>query len=554
MYKCTDVDECSSKIQYCGSLRCQNTEGSFICGCGDGFERVENECFDIDECEASGSCPKNSTCRNSIGSFSCDCDPGYEGEQCADIDECLQKSSYCDENATCTNTIGSYTCACTEGHYGSGEVCYRGQCDDKLCSVNEMCASPTSMNCKCKEGFLEADDQCIDINECLDNICDENSNCINTGGSFLCECKAGFYGNGTTCAEGSCSDELCPANERCISSMSNFCRCIDGFARDESGSCVDIDECLVDVCDQNAACRNTEGSFQCSCNDGYFGSGRFCVKGKCSDDACPATNQRCISATTTECECKVGWVANDKDACEDIDECLSSNSCDVNSECVNTDGSYKCNCKLGYEGNGTACHCSKGYHANGTECFDINECDENNDCHDDAICSNTPGSYDCKCRQGFWGDGNLCYEGYVAVLNGPRAQRDGVWKRPIFISGAGWDLEMPCLHADAGTISWGSCSILWKNELYIYGGRVDPDRVMSDHQISRLEGTELKVRGKLPFKILFGDCTTMGYRFVFLCFAQKDECYRADNPLESFQAIDNSLHPHKNGRISASDS
>ena len=40
----------------------------------------------------------------------------------------------------------------------------------------------------------------------------------------------------------------------------------------------DIDECTegTDDCDDNATCENTIGSFTCTCNDGYSGSGEEC--------------------------------------------------------------------------------------------------------------------------------------------------------------------------------------------------------------------------------------------------------------------------------------
>ena len=39
-----------------------------------------------------------------------------------------------------------------------------------------------------------------------------------------------------------------------------------------------------------------------------------------------------------------------------MDECKSDISdCDVNANCTNTDGSYKCKCKAGYAGDGHSC-------------------------------------------------------------------------------------------------------------------------------------------------------------------------------------------------------
>ena len=42
----------------------------------------------------------------------------------------------------------------------------------------------------------------------------------------------------------------------------------------------------------------------------------------------------------------------------DIDECESSSvNCDQNADCFNSVGSYQCRCRLGYQGNGTNCVC-----------------------------------------------------------------------------------------------------------------------------------------------------------------------------------------------------
>ena len=42
--------------------------------------------------------------------------------------------------------------------------------------------------------------------------------------------------------------------------------------------CLDIDECTVGthICDVNADCNNTQGSYNCTCTDGFIGDGLDC--------------------------------------------------------------------------------------------------------------------------------------------------------------------------------------------------------------------------------------------------------------------------------------
>ena len=53
--------------------------------------------------------------------------------------------------------------------------------------------------------------------------------------------------------------------------------------------------------------------------------------------------------------------------CTDIDECAENkDNCHVNADCTNTLGSFECTCHTGYTGDGVTC-------------TDIDECAENKD-------------------------------------------------------------------------------------------------------------------------------------------------------------------------------
>lgn len=77
---------------------------------------------------------------------------------------------------------------------------------------------------------------CVDVDECLENVCGENQTCVNNEGSYDCICS-------------------------------------DGFENTDSG-CVDIDECLEEgTCGEGAICTNNLGAAAtCSCPEGLEGN------------------------------------------------------------------------------------------------------------------------------------------------------------------------------------------------------------------------------------------------------------------------------------------
>ena len=111
------------------------------------------------------------------------------------------------------------------------------------------------------------------------------------------------------------------------------------------------------------------------------------------------------------CECKTGFSGENSrngTLCTDINECEllaidgedpCSRNTNQTASCHNTPGSYSCKCIEGYTGTGETC-------------IDINECAlelpdlPNFPCGDtNSMCQNNAGSYDCPCKFGFMGDG-----------------------------------------------------------------------------------------------------------------------------------------------------
>ncbi|KAK7489453.1 hypothetical protein BaRGS_00019252, partial [Batillaria attramentaria] len=71
----------------------------------------------INECsEDNHGCDQN--CNNTVGSYICSCVDGYtlnaDGRICDDIDECAEDTDGCGQN--CNNTAGSYICSCRDGY------------------------------------------------------------------------------------------------------------------------------------------------------------------------------------------------------------------------------------------------------------------------------------------------------------------------------------------------------------------------------------------------------------------------------------------------------
>ncbi|XP_067591513.1 nephronectin isoform X6 [Pseudorca crassidens] len=120
----------------------------------------------------------------------------------------------------------------------------------------------------------------------------------------------------------------------------------------------DLNECGLKPRPCKHRCMNTYGSYKCYCLNGYM----LMPDGSCSSAlTCSMANCQygCdVVKGQIRCQCPSPGLrlAPDGRTCVDIDECsLGQYQCSTFARCYNVHGSYKCKCKDGYQGDGLNC-------------------------------------------------------------------------------------------------------------------------------------------------------------------------------------------------------
>ena len=130
----------------------------------------------------------------------------------------------------------------------------------------------------------------------------------------------------------------------------------------------------------------------------------------------------------------------------------------------------------------------------------------------------------------------------------------------MLLNSTGEQEELTCFERDATTQAYGSCSVIWNNQLVIFGGMNEgfTFNINYSRQISRLTGHKLEYVGDLLFDQNQGACSVMANQYIFLCFNlyYKDyrRCRRSTGPLESFTEVEPSMYAHDYAKTSCSDS
>ena len=509
----TAVDECATRSGEChASASCEDPDTmttntvAELCECDDGFTGNGAACADINECDTD-ICGQGAACVNLPGSHRCDtCGPGFapSGDQCVNVDECSDGTNTCGSNAQCMDTEGSYECECDSGYeMGSGGTAQNPMCMDidecapnngkGPCAADATCTNaPTSGDaaiCACPSNKpngdgLAAGVGCLPdspplvapsgnglwpatvyalgdnvnsgpVSDLVDGYCNDAGHISHLigvpdgSGGFVfgdwCRIAGGLTHNSESHAgcllKASAADfnRNHDRNDRTSQSIAvdfrggpscaeAFPNCSDGEVSNLDGNgnpnpfagCVSaVDECQTRAgeCDANATCSdplsqqgvvNTAEEL-CACNDGWTGDGTTCADinecmletDNCHDDAvCTDTDGGFT------CECKDGYSGDGVSSCDVIpdNECAPTNPCGDNTMCndptptATSTGDYVCSCASGFSGTTTT--------GGPASCANINECDlQTDNCHADAVCTDTVGSFSCNCKDGFSGDG-----------------------------------------------------------------------------------------------------------------------------------------------------
>lgn len=376
--------------------------------------------IDDDECQRKDACGLNAQCFNSMGSYECFCQSGYTGDpytKCVDIDECLTTNP-CGPGAKCVNQPGSYKCTCPDKYLARGTPemgCERVAVDincltDSDCTQNAHCLNAT---CQCKLGFQTKGIECVDVDECSLSQPIQTVPLLPTPRPFTKLGRASAIFNSQNNHQNNSHTAICGLEANCVNTEGSFrCECKSGYEKHNpnipTSKCRDIDECELNnkSCGPNSKCFNTDGGFKCACDDGFIpidGDQTKGCKSPCEGVNCGQHATCRPHGVEAACVCMPGFTYdpnNIKLGCVDINECDTNYGaaglCGQRATCTNLPGSYRCKCPNGFTGDPYR------------YCEDINECDRKfgvfGQCGEMAICNNTIGSFSCLCGSGFTGD------------------------------------------------------------------------------------------------------------------------------------------------------
>lgn len=293
-------------------------------------------------------------------------------------DECVLLIHDCHANAVCTDEIHGYSCACNSGYTGSGIQCTSvPECTAGLhnCAATASCTdTPASFTCACNAGWVGSGITCANANECAlqTHNCHSSATCTDLAGSFGCICAAGF--------------ELI-----------------------DSTRCGDADECAQSThnCSVNALCANTVGGFRCSSSIPDRAVVRFRVRNATGQTAVEIAGALHAALRLAEPDRVLvvldALLSRRRSTGGGANVTIETNVSGIN-DTLTAIGNVSLPDNMTLDGapSWQPANCNAGYVGDGVVCTNVNECDGSPaPCGPPAECVDTDGSFECECGANF---------------------------------------------------------------------------------------------------------------------------------------------------------
>ncbi|XP_032340596.1 EGF-like and EMI domain-containing protein 1 isoform X2 [Camelus ferus] len=298
-----------------------------------------------------------------------------------------------------------------------------------------------AQRCQCSKGFQGPRCQ-YDVNECavVNGGCQQR--CINTLGTFHCECDTGYrlHADGRTCISNelpTITAELLSEVDPCTgrNGYAHICQSENGLARcachpgyqlsEDKKACAAINKCAEGLAPCSHRCVNTVGSFMCACHPGFElgADGKQCYRIELEVvNSCEKNNGGCShhcehTVGGHRCSCNHGHrLDSDEKTCIGCPKGCFGSNCKRKCNCPQRplpQGVWRaCMCEPGCCGRFCHLSCPNGAYGAGhsSEC----QCVEENTLESSA----KNGS--CTCKSGY--QGNRCQKACPDGLWGPGCQ------------------------------------------------------------------------------------------------------------------------------------